>query len=117
MHGSPSSSGSAREPSGRLTSRPWQVPGATFQMQKCSGPTNQQISIGRPCDVGARHFGCAEARVAASIRATLEQAGTPIGPVDTRIAGTAVANRGVLITRNVREFGRVPGLTVQDWYA
>ena len=61
-------------------------------------------------------FGIEEAKAAAALRARLEQEGTPIGPMDTLIAGTALAHRGVLVTRNVREFGRVPGLTVQNWY-
>lgn len=61
-------------------------------------------------------FGIEEAKAAAVLRARLEQDGTPIGPMDTLIAGTALAHRGVLVTRNVREFGRVPGLPVQDWY-
>ena len=61
-------------------------------------------------------FGIEEAKAAAALRARLEQEGTPIGPMDTLIAGTALAHRGVLVTRNVREFGRVPGLTVQDWF-
>lgn len=61
-------------------------------------------------------FGVEEARAAATLRARLESEGTPIGPLDTLIAGTAVAHRGVLVTRNVREFGRVPGLVVEDWY-
>ncbi|MCB9698685.1 MAG: type II toxin-antitoxin system VapC family toxin [Alphaproteobacteria bacterium] len=60
-------------------------------------------------------FGVEEAKSAATLRARLEQEGTPIGPIDTLIAGTALAHRGVLVTRNVREFGRVPGLAVQDW--
>ena len=61
-------------------------------------------------------FGVEEARAAALVRAQLEQAGTPIGPMDTLIAASALAHRGTLVTRNVREFGRVPGLSVQDWY-
>jgi len=62
-------------------------------------------------------FGLEEAKAAAALRAQLEVAGTPIGPMDTLSAGTAVAHRGVLVTRNVREFGRVAGLAVEDWYA
>lgn len=62
-------------------------------------------------------FGADEARAAATIRAALEQQGTPIGPMDTLIAATALAARGVLITRNIREFQRVPGLAVEDWYS
>jgi tRNA(fMet)-specific endonuclease VapC len=61
-------------------------------------------------------FGIAEARVAAGLRAKLEIAGTTIGPLDTLIAGVALANRAVLVTRNVRQFGRVEGLTVENWY-
>lgn len=70
----------------------------------------------RPQVVAVLPFGVEEAKAAAELRARLEQAGTPIGPMDTLIAGTALAHRGVLVTRNVREFGRVPGLHVQDWY-
>jgi tRNA(fMet)-specific endonuclease VapC len=62
-------------------------------------------------------FGPREARVSARLRATLEAAGTPIGPLDTLIAGTALAHGAILVTRNVREFGRVPGLAVEDWYS
>jgi tRNA(fMet)-specific endonuclease VapC len=61
-------------------------------------------------------FGAAEARQAASIRATLAQAGTPIGPYDILIAGTALAHGGRLATHNVKEFNRVPGLSLEDWY-
>ena len=57
-----------------------------------------------------------EVRQAARIRATLEQRGEPIGPIDVLIAGTALAQTAVLVTRNVREFERVPGLQVEDWY-
>lgn len=61
-------------------------------------------------------FGELEARSTAALRAALEKRGKPIGPLDTLIAGTAVANRAVLVTHNVREFGRVPGLEAVDWY-
>jgi tRNA(fMet)-specific endonuclease VapC len=61
-------------------------------------------------------FGGEEARSAAAVRAMLEDAGTPIGPVDNLIAGTALVHDAVLVTHNVREFSRVPGLRVDDWY-
>lgn len=51
----------------------------------------------------------------AKIRAALEKTGTPIGPNDLMIAAIAVANRLTLVTFNVREFSRVPGLTWTDW--
>ena len=61
-------------------------------------------------------FGRAEARAAAAVRADLERFGKPIGPLDTLIAGTALANRSILVTHNTGEFGRVPNLEIVDWY-
>lgn len=61
-------------------------------------------------------FGVEEARTAARIRAELEATGTPIGPMDTLIAGTALTHRATLVTRNVREFGRVRELGLVNWY-
>ena len=51
----------------------------------------------------------------AQIRAKLERAGTPIGPLDTLIAAQAVTRKLVLVSNNEREFGRVAGLHIQDW--
>jgi tRNA(fMet)-specific endonuclease VapC len=56
------------------------------------------------------------ALAAAKIRAQLEQQGTPIGQMDTLIAGTAVALQATLVTYNVKEFTRVSELTIVDWY-
>ena len=53
---------------------------------------------------------------AARIRADLEAVGTPIGPHDTLIAGTALRHQATLVTRNVREFSRVAGLQVLNWH-
>jgi tRNA(fMet)-specific endonuclease VapC len=61
-------------------------------------------------------FGAAEARVSAAIRSNLEKEGKPIGPYDVLIAGTAKASNATLVTRNTREFKRVQGLVVENWY-
>ncbi len=61
-------------------------------------------------------FGSKEAEVAAMIRAELEKRGTPIGPYDTLIAGTALASNATLVTHNTKEFNRVGGLAIEDWY-
>jgi tRNA(fMet)-specific endonuclease VapC len=45
-------------------------------------------------------LGKPEATAAALIRSDLERLGTPIAPLDTRIAGTALANREILVTHN-----------------
>lgn len=57
----------------------------------------------------------ADGIAAAEIRAQLARAGTPIGALDTLIAGQAVARDLTLVTGNVRHFGRVEGLRLIDW--
>lgn len=61
-------------------------------------------------------FDSDSAVAAATIRAQLEQQGTPIGPIDVSIAGTATSLQATLITHNVKEFSRVSGLAIADWY-
>ena len=51
------------------------------------------------------------------LREELDRGGTPIGPNDLLIAATVRANGCVLVTHNVREFSRVPGLQYEDWEA
>ena len=61
-------------------------------------------------------FDLAAARNAASIRARLERQGTPIGPMDTLIAGTALAHNATLVSHNTTEFQRIPELQLADWF-
>lgn len=61
-------------------------------------------------------LGRAEAETAAQVRGALEQRGLPIGPLDVLIAGTALARGATLVTRNLREFRRVEGLNLENWY-
>ena len=35
--------------------------------------------------------------------------------MDLRIAAVALENGGVLVSRNLRDFRRIPNLTVEDW--
>jgi tRNA(fMet)-specific endonuclease VapC len=58
-------------------------------------------------DAAAHEFG--------RIRAGLETAGTPIGPYDMQIAAIALVHGLIVVTHNVREFERVPGLQIEDW--
>ena len=50
-----------------------------------------------------------------SVRATLESAGKPVGPLDTLIAAHALALDVTLVSSNLREFSRVHGLRVESW--
>lgn len=49
------------------------------------------------------------------IRALLARQGTPIGPYDLQVAAIALAHGLTLVTDNVAEFSRVPGLTIENW--
>ncbi len=49
------------------------------------------------------------------VRASLEKKGNPIGSMDLLIAAHAVSLGNRLVTNNVREFKRVPGLRVENW--
>jgi tRNA(fMet)-specific endonuclease VapC len=56
---------------------------------------------------------CAEE--AGLIRLDLERSGRPVGPNDLLVAATARAYDLVVVTHNTREFGRIPGLRIEDW--
>jgi tRNA(fMet)-specific endonuclease VapC len=38
-----------------------------------------------------------------------------IGTQDLRIASIVIANEGIILTRNIRDFEKVPGLNIEDW--
>ena len=61
------------------------------------------------------HFDYAAAEAYGRIRVMLEAIGTPIGPLDTLIAGHAVSLNTTLVTDNVAEFSRVPDLRIENW--
>lgn len=57
-----------------------------------------------------------EVLAAAQIRSRLEKKGEAIGPLDTLIAGSALAHHLILVTHNTREFKRVEDLKIVDWF-
>jgi tRNA(fMet)-specific endonuclease VapC len=61
-------------------------------------------------------FADAAAKASALLRAQLAKKGTPIGPYDVLIAGTALAHEAVLVTNNKQEFKRVPKLKMENWF-
>ncbi len=64
----------------------------------------ETIPLDEPTD---RHYG--------TIRSELERNGCPIGHNDLLIAAHARALGATLVTNNLREFSRVPGLEIEDW--
>jgi len=67
----------------------------------------QKILIDPWDEDAARHYGF--------IRALLKKQGTPIGNNDLLIASHARSINAVLVTNNVREFNRVPDLSIENW--
>ena len=51
----------------------------------------------------------------AQIRADLTAQGKMIGPNDMLIGAIARANNATLVTHNIREFGRIVGIELEDW--
>jgi tRNA(fMet)-specific endonuclease VapC len=51
----------------------------------------------------------------ARVRFELERTGRPIGERDLLIASIALARGLTVVTHNLSEFGRVPGLRTEDW--
>ena len=51
----------------------------------------------------------------AKIRYHLERKGTPIGNMDLMIASHARSRGDILVTNNLKEFKRIPGLTLENW--
>ena len=49
------------------------------------------------------------------IKASLEVAGTPIGPYDLQIAAIALGHGLIVVTHNTREFARIADLLLEDW--
>lgn len=62
-------------------------------------------------------FDASAAEVAGQVRSWLAGQGTPIGPYDSLIAAHAQALGVTLVTNNLREFERVPGLRLANWAA
>jgi len=87
-----------------------------YGVARSSNPRRNAIALARfiaPLEI--LDFGPQAARSYGRLRAALEHAGTPIGPLDTLIAAHALAERRTLVSSNEREFRRVPGLRVENW--
>ncbi|MFP4474678.1 MAG: type II toxin-antitoxin system VapC family toxin [Desulfatibacillaceae bacterium] len=76
---------------------------------------NRDALIGFLAPLEIEAFGNEAAACYGVLRTWLEKRGTPTGAVDTRMAAHALALSAILVTNNVREFGRVPELVVENW--
>lgn len=87
-----------------------------YGVSKSSRPARNREALEQfvsPLEVASfdRHATAAYGR----LRTTLEKRGQPIGSMDLLIAAHAISLDVQLITHNVKEFGKVPGLRIEDW--
>lgn len=76
---------------------------------------NQQAIRALAAGIPSLPFDDRTAEHCGEIRALLTRQGRPIGPYDLLIAAIARAAGLCLVTRNVSEFSRVPGLIIENW--
>jgi tRNA(fMet)-specific endonuclease VapC len=62
------------------------------------------------------NFDTSAALLAGQAQGFLNSIGKPIGPYDLLIAGIALSNDLILVTRNFEEFRRVPNLRIENWF-
>ena len=92
-----------------------------FELEYGMGKSNNRIKMDSYVVSLCRRYAVLDFDRAASqqagvIRALLDTCGTPIGPYDIQMAGIALSKNLTVVTRNTREFVRVPGLQVENWY-
>ena len=116
-----------RRPDGPLAARVAALPGASYAIsvivaaelrygaaRRGSARLSEQVEAVLEA-VDVRPLAEPADRLYGEIRSAMERAGQPIGRNDLLIAAHARALAATLITGNVRELRRVPGLTVEDW--
>jgi len=87
-----------------------------FGIENSSRPDQNRLALHQflvPIDIF--DFDSEAATEYGSVRAKLENAGTPVGALDTLIAAHAKSLDCILVTNNEREFSRVNGLKVENW--
>ncbi len=87
-----------------------------YGAEKSARPAeNRQVVERFAARMSVLPFDSGAAAHTAEIRASLERRGLVIGAYDLMIAGHARSRGLVVVTGNLREFGRVEGLRSEDW--
>ncbi|MHB1735034.1 MAG: tRNA(fMet)-specific endonuclease VapC [Acidithiobacillus sp.] len=87
-----------------------------YGAEKSQAPEHNLTDIeGFAARLEVLEYGSEAAKHTGQMRAELARIGQPIGPYDQMIAGHARSSGLIVVTNNLREFKRVPGLRVVDW--
>ena len=85
-------------------------------VEKSKAIEKNRVALALPlANIEIMNFDSLAAESYGKIRADLEKAGTPIGPLDMMIAGHAKALGYTVVTNNTKEFARVKGLKLENW--
>jgi len=87
-----------------------------YGASKSRHPTRNRTALeefATPLEVA--NFDRAAAAAYGSLRASLEEKGTLVGAMDLLIAAHAISLGVPVITNNLREFRRIPGLQIENW--
>lgn len=87
-----------------------------YGASKSSNPTRNREALEQfisPLELAA--FGRPATLTYGRMRTLLEKRGRPIGSMDMLIAAHALSLEVKLVTNNIREFKRIPGLRVENW--
>jgi tRNA(fMet)-specific endonuclease VapC len=87
-----------------------------YGIAKSSRPARNRVALDQfvsPLEVAA--FDRQATASYGKLRTLLETKGQPIGSMDLLIAAHAMSLEVRLITHNVKEFGKVPSLQIEDW--
>ena len=87
-----------------------------YGAEKSARPAANRQAVERfAARLGVLPYDSSAAAHTAEIRANLERRGLSIGAYDLMIAGHARSQGLIVVTGNLREFGRVDGLRSEDW--
>jgi len=88
-----------------------------FGVERSSNPARNRFEIEYfVANLAVLEYDAAAASHTAEIRAELTKRGTPIGSYDYMIAGHARSRGLICVTNNIREFSRVDGLRLENWW-
>jgi len=89
-----------------------------YGVEKSSFPERNRVALlGFITPLEIMPFCNSAAFIYGKVRAELEKQGKVIGAYDLMIGAHAVSEELILVTNNIREFERIPGLKFENWIA
>ena len=87
----------------------------TWALRAKAPPRRLQSLLNLLNDLQVLEIGESVGRKFGEVRAALLDAGTPVPEMDLLIAATALEHNLTLVTHNVQDYSKIPGLKIDDW--